>query len=75
MPLASSVAAWDDAALGELLPGPVSVAAHDVVDEAVFGRQYRVVDVGVERQDDRGALVAADGADGVVPGTSPSCDQ
>ena len=52
---------WDAAAV-------VSVAAHDVVDEAVFGGQYRVVDVGVDGQDDRGVPVAADGADGVVPG-------
>src|SRR5262245_11645056 len=46
----------------------VSVVAHDVVDEAVFGGQYRVVDVGVDGQGDRGAPVAADGADRVVSG-------
>jgi hypothetical protein len=46
----------------------VPVVAHDVVDEPVFGGQYRVVDVGVDGQHDRGAPVAADGADGVVSG-------
>src|SRR6201987_6110359 len=39
-----------------------------VCDEPVFSGQYRVIDVGVEGQDDRGAPVAADGADGVVAG-------
>jgi hypothetical protein len=47
----------------------VPVVAHDVVDEAVFGGQYRVVDVGVDGQHDRGAPVAADGADMVMAGT------
>jgi hypothetical protein len=35
-----------------------SVGAHDVVDEPLFGGQYRVVDVRVDGQDDRGASVA-----------------
>src|SRR5215471_21430969 len=59
--------ACEDAAIGQLLPR-WSVVAHDVVDETVFGGQYRVVHVGVDGQDGRGAPVAADGADGVVSG-------